>query len=444
MNSPATKARRLPLDYDLTLDCIHCGLCLNSCPTYRESGRESESPRGRIHLMRALGEGRLEADTDCVQALDSCLVCRNCETVCPAGVQFGALMESARNQLPAPGLVPGFLRWLGFRVVLPNRRVLALLAGGVRLAQILHLPRLMAPLLGSRGATLASLPVFPPASQRRSLPNISPSTNESLETVTMLEGCIQRQLYGAVNRATVQTLNALGADVLTPADHACCGALHAHNGDLEEARRLAQETIQAFETVDGEHTLPIVVNSAGCGAHMAEYPRLFADDPDWLARANAFSQRVTDFSKFVAQPDRARRLQAQFKAGPARKLAWDDPCHLCHGQGVSAEPRELLDLIPGVKRVELASSQSCCGSAGIHALLHPEESNALLDAKIEEFQASGAELLITANPGCQMHWQAGFQRANLKIQTQHLAETIADSLGRESPGGSPTSAPTKS
>jgi len=426
----STAIRSLPLDYDLTLDCIHCGLCLNSCPTYRQSGRESEGPRGRIHLMRALAEGRLEADQDCVEALDSCLVCRNCETVCPAGVQFGALMESARDHLPAPGLLARGLRWFGFRLVLPHRRVLGFLAGAVRLTQLLRLPQVIAPLLGQRGIALAHLPVFPEANKRRSLPPVCPSTSERTEAVGMLEGCVQRQLYGDVNRATVAVLNACGADVHTPQDHACCGALHAHNGDLDEARRLAQKTIQAFEDLDGEPDMRIVLNSAGCGAHMAEYPRLFAEDPLWLPRADAFAQRVIDFSAFVAQDQRAERLKKQLAPLAPRKVAWDDPCHLCHGQGITAEPRALLDLIPGIERVEMPSSGSCCGSAGIHALLYPAESNQLLDAKLEEFTRSEADVLITANPGCQMQWHGGFSRTGNATRPQHLAEILAASLAQ--------------
>lgn len=437
MKNPAVSSSqpaRLPLDYDLTLDCIHCGLCLNSCPTYLETGRESEGPRGRIHLMRAMAEGRLEADAESVDALNSCLVCRNCETVCPAGVQFGALMESARDLLPGPGLLGQGLRWLGFRLLLPNKKLLGMAAGFVRLAQVMGLPRLFAPLLGTAGKNLAHMPRFPKAAERRDLPPLTPG--EGQQAVAILEGCVQRLLYGRVNRATVRVLNACGADVHTAPHHACCGALHAHNGDLAEARRLAQTTIAAFEQIPEGQTgpVPIVINSAGCGAHMAEYPRLFEEDPPWKKRAAAFAKRVIDFSAFVNQAPQAKRLVQQM--GPAHgamlKLAWDDPCHLCHGQQITEQPRSLLDMIPGTERVELPSSQSCCGSAGIHALLHPEESNALVDAKIHEFSASGADVLVTANPGCQMHWQAGFSRAGVAADTLHLAEVLAQALNSSS------------
>ncbi len=428
------------LDYARTLDCIHCGLCLNSCPTYRLSGREDESPRGRIHLMRAQAEGRLEADPSYAADLESGLVCRNCETVCPAGVEFGALMETAREALPAPGSLGRLLRWIGFGRVLPSRRLLGLAAGAIRLTQSLGLVRLVAPLLGARGRALAATPAFPPAEQRRPLPARTPARGERLGACAVLEGCVQRELFGRVNRATARVLSAAGDEVHACAEHACCGALHAHNGELEGARALARETIARFEALvdrDGA-PLPVVVNSAGCGAHMREYGRLLADDPAWAARADAFGARVRDLSEHLAKPSRLERLKERLKATRPEDLpgpvAWDDPCHLCHGQGVRDQPRALLAAIPGLDLRPLQRPEACCGSAGIHALLHPEDSAAVLAEKLDDLEASGATSVVTANPGCQMHWQGGLTQRGGAGQALHLAEVLDRCLGNPDGG----------
>ena len=423
------------LDYARTLDCIHCGLCLNSCPTYRLSGREDESPRGRIHLMRAQAEGRLEADASYAADLESCLVCRNCETACPAGVEFGALMETARDALPAPGPLGRLLRWVGFGKVLPSRRMLALAASAIRLSQRLGLVRLVAPLLGARGRALAATPAFPPAEQRRALPARTPARGESLGACAVLEGCVQRELYGRVNRATARVLAAAGDDVHACAEHACCGALHAHNGDLEGARALARETIERFEQlVDGEGSpLPLVVNAAGCGAHLREYGRLLADDPAWAERAEAFGQRVRDLSEHLTEPARLERLRGHLAGTRPEDLpgpvSWDDPCHLCHGQGVREQPRSLLDAIPGLDLRAMQRPEACCGSAGIHALLHPSESAEVLAEKLDDLEAAGARAVVTANPGCQMHWQGGLNQRGQGGEALHLAEVLDRCLG---------------
>jgi len=400
------------VDYAGSLDCIHCGMCVTSCPTWKITGVESSSPRGRIHLMRAVAEGQLEPDADYVEEMEFCLLCRHCESVCPSGVKFGAMMEIARDgittQVGRP-LRERFVRWVGFRLLLFHPALLRIAATLGRFAQ-------------KAGVKLPS-PAFPPAVERKPLPSLSPARGERTGSVAVLEGCVMPLLYGRVNRATVDVLARCGFDVHCPEPRACCGSLHAHNGDLEGARTLAKRTIEAFESVTGE----IVVNSAGCSAHMKDYAHLLEHEGTWKERAERFVARVRDFSEFLASDRcRAKLVGARGRSGTA-PVAYDDPCHLCHGQGIRTQPRQLLDAIPGLHRVEMQGSESCCGSAGIYSLLRPSTAAEILDPKIRAFVESGAKTLVTANPGCQMQWEAGFARAGVDARVVHLAEVLRES-----------------
>ena len=440
MNAPAISPGLDPtraglVDYAKSLDCIHCGLCLHTCPTYQLTGRESSSPRGRVHLMRGVAEGRIEADRAFREEMEFCLVCRHCESVCPAGVQFGAMMELTRDALldaRPPGPLTRLARHLGFGVVLPSRRWLALATTLLGLAQGSGLLRLVAPLLGARGRALAALPPVPRRAERRPLPPVTPAEGQRLETVGLLEGCVMPELFGRVNRASARVLAAAGSEVRTAPGHVCCGALHAHNGDLQGARALARGTIEAFEALDGRGPLdvrgPVVVNSAGCGAHMGEYGRILAGDEGWRRRAEDFAARVVDLGEYLAQPARLERLTARMGPPGLGTLTWDDPCHLCHGQQIRDQPRRLLDAVPGAERVELPRSEACCGSAGVYSLLRPADSQAVLEGKLADLSASGARVLVTANPGCQLQWESGVRRAGLDVRVLHLAEVLEGAL----------------
>jgi glycolate oxidase iron-sulfur subunit len=433
--TPSTTAKLI--DYTRSLDCIHCGLCLTTCPTYRMTGSEASSPRGRVHLMRAVAEQRLPLDAAFAEEMDFCLVCRHCESVCPAGVQFGAMMETARDavgRVRPRGLVERSLRWIGFRGLLEHRWALRLVFVLLGVAENLRFPRRLAPLFGARGRALANLPPVPARRSRRALPRRHPARGTQSATVLVLEGCVMRHLYGRVNRATLAVLSAAGVESRVPTDAMCCGALHAHNGELEGARRAARATIEAFELRSGESLdpLPIVVNSAGCGAHMKEYGRLFSDDEIWRARAEAFAARVQDASEFLGTPERLDRLRSALADSDTPReeltITYDDPCHLCHGQQIRGQPRALLDLLPGVRRVELTDSEACCGSAGIYSLLRPQDSAAVLAPKIESLRASGTRVLVSANPGCQMQWESGVRAAGLDLRVAHWVELLADRL----------------
>lgn len=412
------------VDYAKSLDCIHCGLCLRTCPTYQLTGSEASSPRGRIYLMRAVAEGQLQAsDATYREELDFCLVCRHCESVCPAGVRFGEMMETARAgaQSSAPrGALERLARWFGFQVVLPSRFWLSLAIGSLRFAQRTGVLKLVASFAGSRKSALLSMSEAPPARERRPLPPTTPARGTKRGEVAVLEGCVMPELYGRVNRATVATLAEIGFESRTAKGHVCCGALHAHNGELEGARELAQSTIEHYERLGDS---PIVVNSAGCGAHMKAYAQLLEHDAAWKERAQRFASRVVDFTEFVAASAPSDwRPRAESKLG---KLAYDDPCHLCHGQQIRSQPRALLDRVQGAKRVEMDNAESCCGSAGIYSLLRPADSQAVFEAKARAFAACGAEVLVTANPGCQMQWEAGLKRAGSSARVVHIAELLA-------------------
>ncbi|HEX6882746.1 MAG TPA: heterodisulfide reductase-related iron-sulfur binding cluster [Planctomycetota bacterium] len=431
--APARPASAATLvDYAKSLDCIHCGLCLQTCPTFRLTGQEPSSPRGRIHLMRAAAEGRLVPDAAFAEEMDFCLLCRHCESVCPAGVQFGAMMEFTRAGLEEEwhgGWLRRGLRWLGFRVVLPHRLVLRLLGSLLRAAQVLRLDHLADRLLGPRG--LAHLPRVPPLSARRLLPPRLPAEGPAQErepgTVALLEGCVMPELHARVNRATARSLTRLGLAVEVPAV-TCCGSLHAHNGDREGARRLGERLLDAFEAVRDPSgaQATIVTNSAGCGAHLKELGHLYPPEDPRHARAVAFAARVRDYSEVVA-PLLAARPPRATPAVP-QPVAWDDPCHLCHAQRIRAEPRAVLASLPGLACVELEESESCCGSAGIYSLLRPEASQAIFARKEQALARSGAATLVTANPGCQLQWESGLARAGSPVRVVHLAELVDAAL----------------
>ncbi len=434
------------VDYAATLDCIHCGLCLETCPTYQLTGVETSSPRGRIHLMRAVAENNLVPDDAYRDEMEFCLVCRHCESVCPAGVRMGEMMSVARDSMheDAPrSLGVRLARWLGFRVLLPNRAALRISGSLLRFAQKSGLLRWLAehsPVAREQFAALAALPTVAPANLRRMLPARSPAigshSSSQTSVVSMFEGCVMPELYSQVNRATETVLTRLGAEVCTNPAAVCCGALHAHNGDLAGARSLAQKLINAYEpreSTEDSASTPIVVNSAGCSAHMKELAHLFDSADPWHARAEALAKRIVDFSEYVAP--RLAEEQPDLRLDLSAPITWDNPCHLCHGQSIREQPLDILRSIDFGSNafVELEGSESCCGSAGIYSALRPQDSADILDPKLDALKDSGAKLLITSNPGCQMQWQSGIRRRGLDVEVKHLAEVLDDALSRSVP-----------
>lgn len=425
----ADRLERL-VEYTKTLDCIHCGLCLATCPTYQLTGVESSSPRGRIHLMRGVAEGDTTPDDEYADELDFCLLCRHCETACPAGVRFGELMEHARSGLESEKHRPWYARVarrIGFRVVLPNRPVLRALGVVLRIAARTRLDRAALWLVARARGARPSLPAVPPVSAQRPLPPSTPALGEPRGAVHLLEGCVMPVLFGRVNRATAASLAGVGYESRPLAGTVCCGSLHAHNGDRDGARDLARTLLaadRAATEAEGE-PLPFVVNSAGCSAHLKELAHLFDADAPERAAAEDLASRVYDFSEFLAPRVRRRPPERSLEGAFAGPFAYDDPCHLCHGQGVRREPRAVLDALPGTACVPLANSEGCCGSAGIYSLLRPDDARAVLAPKLDALERSGARTLVTANPGCHLQWRAGVDERGLEVEVVHIAELVA-------------------
>lgn len=418
---------RVPqLPYEKLMECTHCGLCLPYCPTYRELGVEMDSPRGRIYLVRALVDGRTEVTERLSRHLDLCVGCRACETACPSGVSFASILEHGRNLLgPRPG-IGATLDNLLYTWVLPRKSRIAALGHLLSLVQRSPLRRLLAlalnsPLVSEKTRHTAELLTFLPADPLEGLQPVNPGEGRPRATVGFLVCCMMRVLMSEVNHSTVRVLNRNGCHVFAPPSQECCGALHAHAGRLEAARALAMTNIEAFE---GQDLDAIVTVSAGCGAHMKEYAELFTEEDGWRERAMAFSRKVRDISEFL----HGIGLSASF--GPlSSRVAYDDPCHLLHGQGIRSEPRELLKEIPGLELVDLKEADWCCGSAGTYMLAEREMALRLLSRKIEDIRHSGADIVATGNPGCLLWIEWGLRREGVKATCVHPVQLLDAASG---------------
>jgi len=408
---------------DLIDDCVHCGFCLPTCPTYVLWGEEMDSPRGRIVLMK---EGHEEISAPLVTHLDRCLGCMACVTACPSGVQYDKLIEDARPQLERnferPPLERAHRRLIFELFTHPGR--LRALAPGAALAQKLGLPRLARrPRVRRLAPRLAAMVAMTPdASVRRSLSRLPArfeASGERRGTVALLQGCVQRVFFADVNEATACVLAAEGFEVHVPRLPRCCGALPMHAGEDVQARELAKATIVALE---GYET--VVVNAAGCGSAMKDYGHLLRDDSDWAERAAAFAAKVRDSTELLAEAGpRAERRPVELK------VAYHDACHLAHAQGVRAQPRELLRGIPGLQLVELAEWELCCGSAGIYNLVQPQPAAELGERKARNLLDTGAEAVVAANPGCALQITAHTGRLGRPLPVLHPMELLARSIG---------------
>ena len=410
--------------------CVHCGLCLAYCPTFSELGTEMDSPRGRIFLVKSLAEGRIQLTDSTAEHLDLCLGCRACETVCPSGVPYGQLIEAARaeieRQRPGPPLRRLF-RWMNFSLLLAHPRMLRLAAAGLRVYQVSGLRTLLraSGLLRLLPASLRHweplLPELPSAADRAPLPEVTPARGARRAQVGLLTGCIQQVAFGPQNRATARVLARNGAEVVAPRAQACCGALHAHAGEHATALDLARRTIEAFERADVE---AVIVNTSGCGAHMKAYGLLLAGDPAWRDRAARFASRVRDVSEFLAeQPLRGPLAPVE------RTVTYHDPCHVVHGQKIRTQPRALLAQVPGLRVVELKEADWCCGSAGTYNLTQPEMATRLQERKIAHVQATGADAVVTANPGCIIQIAQGLAAKGSPVQVLHIVEILDQAYG---------------
>lgn len=407
--TPGAEGRLRHLDYQATLDCVHCGLCLPQCPTYQETGREASSPRGRIYLMRGVAEGRLALDAGVAEEMYFCLACRACESVCPAGVRYGRLVESMRAEIDARGArsrAARFVQRLLLRHAIGSRGALRSGTALLRLYQRTGLQRLVrrAGLLRPIPALRRAERLLPPLDEPFRPPIVVPAERPRRGRVALFSGCLMPEMFAAVHRATVAVLARNGFEVEIPPAQACCGALHLHAGDPEGAARLAERNRAAFrlDSLDA-----VVINSAGCGAALKERP-------------DALAAKVRDVAELLVAAG-LREPEGQL---PLR-VAYDDPCHLVHGQRIAEAPRALLRSIPGVRLVDLPGAAECCGAAGIYNLTHPQMSARLLERKLAALRELRPDVLANGNPGCLLQIGAGVREAGLPIEVLHPVELLA-------------------
>lgn len=407
--------------FERFLDCVHCGLCIPACPTFLELGTEMDSPRGRIQLMRSLHEGRLPLDDKSVLHLDSCLGCRACETACPSGVRYGELIEGARGLIETNyprSFRKRMQRWAINRVF-PNPWAMRQFSRITSVMMCLQLHRL-------RGSSwlpsvcrqvLRYLPEPRARFGSASLKQHVSASGEQHFRVGLLSGCIMPNLFGATQSNTVKLLSQNGCDVTIPAGAGCCGALLLHNGARKRGLKLARQVIRAF---DARELDAIITNAAGCGAALKEYAEHFKNEPELRDAAARVSSKVKDIAEFLAEiPDLEPRREIR------ARVTYHDPCHLLNGQGVKNQPRDLLCKIPGLEVVELAESEICCGSAGTYNLTQPGLALRLGERKAQHVVESGADIVVTGNPGCIIQIQAALQDRAALMQVVHTVDILA-------------------
>ncbi len=434
--------------YDDMTRCIHCGLCLPSCPTYKETGMETESPRGRLYLMRAFADGKLAADDDGLNKhLDLCLQCRACETACPSGVKYGHLIEKTLDEINhRPEVIEKrrsptekALRWLVFRQLFPHPARWRAFGVTTRLYQQTGMQKL------TRKIGLLRLPLFqkiglgklpdleqlvPAISQPMFTPPESEvvlARTEQRYRVALFSGCIMSVAFARVNEATVRVLTRNYSEVVIPKTQICCGALNVHNGDRDFGQEMARRNIEAFEQAEKTHGSldAIIINAAGCGSTLKEYGELLHHDPVYQERAARFAAKVKDISEFLANIDFNRDMGRVEK-----RVTYQDACHLVHAQRIRNQPRTLLKAIPGLDFVEMRDSDKCCGSAGIYNVTHYDMSMQILDHKMERVAQTNAGCIVTANPGCHLQMQVGVKRSHMDesrdepMEVVHLVELL--------------------
>ena len=430
---PAFDSHRPP-SADLVSDCVHCGFCLPTCPTYLLWGEEMDSPRGRVYLMAEGLEGE-PMSASMVQHFDACLGCLACVTACPSGVQYDKLIAATRAQVERRHRrsVPDRLLRAAIFELFPYPRRLRLLraplagyqrSGMQRLVRRSRLLDRLPPQL----ATMESL--APPLGRRPALPGRVAARGPRRAVVGMLTGCVQREFFPDVNAATARVLSSEGCEVVIPPGQGCCGALSVHTGQEAQARRLARRTIDVFERAGVDY---VAVNAAGCGSAMKEYAELLSDEPGYAERAAGLVDRVRDVSELLHE------------LGPVAErhplpisVAYHDACHLAHGQGIRSQPRALLAAIPELQVREIAEPEICCGSAGVYNILNPEPARELGDRKAANILATGAQLLVTANPGCLMQVAAALARRGQEIALAHTMQVLDASICGTLIGGTST------
>jgi glycolate oxidase iron-sulfur subunit len=414
--------------------CVRCGLCLPTCPTYVETLVETSGPRGRISLIKAVDEGKLDLTSPgFVHQMSECLDCRACEAVCPSGVAYGRLLEPARTQIervmaPRRSILDSWTRNFVLNTMFSNLAWMRAIAGVLRFYQRSGLQG-----FARRSGLLRALgleeveALAPQVSDRFFVPHgqRARARGEKKAIAFMHAGCVMQVAFAAVDEATVRVLQRSGCEVVVPAAQGCCGAIAVHAGEMDLGRELAKRNILAFERSGAD---VYVVNAAGCGSTLKEYGHLFAEDPAWAERATRFSEKVRDVTELLDRLGLAPELGAL-----DRTVSYQDACHLAHAQRITAAPRRLLAAIPGLVLREMNESSLCCGSAGIYNVTQPEMAGRLGARKVENALATGADIIATANPGCALQIAAGLRKAGSTVRVAHIVELLDESYAAYNP-----------
>jgi glycolate oxidase iron-sulfur subunit len=429
----STASSEIQIDKPQQVDldrCVHCGLCLNACPTYRELGVEMDSPRGRIYQMVQVSEGKPIGDSY-REHIDLCLACRGCESACPSGVKYGRLVEAARADIEANTRRPWLTRKLRdfvFLKLLPSPVLLTAVGAMLYVYQVSGIQKLLRlsgllTLFGSLGAREALTPSAEIPFFFRQIGQTYPAEGVRKYRVAMMAGCIANISFARLNEATVRVLQKNGCDVVIPAAQTCCGALHVHAGIRDQARKLARRNIDAVLGASSSGTVPgfdaIITNAAGCGSTLKEYDELFEHEPEYLEKARRFKSLMRDVTEFLAGIELNRDMTPV-----EATVTYQDSCHLAHGQKIRSAPRELLRAIPGLTFREMPLSDICCGSAGIYNVLHTSLSMDILEKKMGNVALAHVDIIATANPGCMLQLEAGVRQWGKGERVAHVIELL--------------------
>ena len=424
------------MNQDELLNCMRCGFCLPTCPTYIESGfKETHSPRGRIALMKAVVDGIIEPDEDVERSLDLCLGCRACEPVCPSGVKYGHLLEEARDiiqQNKKHSLPVKLVRKTVFKGLFPHHERMIMATGLLGFYQRSGLQAVtrktgIMKLFPDNLATMEKvLPKVPKMKEMKNRPEYLPPHGEQTKRVAFFKGCLMDTMFLDSNNSTMKLLQLAGCEIVIPKDQACCGALHGHSGEKESAKDLAKRNIIAFEELNVDY---IITNAGGCGAFLVDYDHLLEKDPDWHERAKAFTDKIKDISDILYELDFHKKQSLEL---PYQVVTYQDSCHLRNVMKTSAAPRALLQAIKGMDYHEMKDADRCCGSAGIYNIVESEMSMQILDYKMEQTKATQATTIVTTNPGCLLQMKLGIEREGLadKVRAVHIVDLLLEASNK--------------
>lgn len=423
------------MDYDELMNCTRCGFCLPSCPTYKETNQdEKHSPRGRIAIMKGVVDGLIEPDDEVKRSIDLCLGCRACETACPSGVNFGQLLEQARHAIYEVNNQSATEKVARTQVL--NRffmdqkeMVSAVNLLGIYqrtgIGKFAHSFGLMSMLPDTMATMEKVLPKAPTKRQMQNRPRYYEPIGKKTKKVAFFGGCLMDTLFLKTNESTTKLLQYAGCEIVVPEGQGCCGALHGHSGEVDQSKVLAKRNIEAFEKAGVDY---IITNAGGCGAFLVDYGHLLRDEPEWKARAEAFSAKIQDITSILVDLD----FHKQKLSLPRQIVTYQDSCHLRNGQKVSEQPRQLLRAIEGVEFVEMVGADSCCGSAGIYNLVESDMSMQILDKKMTHVKATDAKTIVTTNPGCLLQMKLGIEREELsdKMDGVHIVDLLVEAYER--------------